>query len=730
MEKAIQVTIESKVNEIFTSTKVTQTFINSDSDSIQELEFISYKQVNNIYFSSFSVKICDLNDINNVIEFNSKIIEEEIAKKNDNSSSKDLVIYTKNETNDLNKIIIHIGNIPPEKKFIFITEFIQFNESIDNLYEIEFYKNIPLIKVFLGDEIPIDTIKGFIEIKINDKIQNIEKKINLNNIIINEEKFDKDTNNLIIKYEYAKNSVNRIKENNNKLCFKLESNNNIKLYSQLSSLNENEKYYLFNYKFKTKLNEENTKFNPAFFLFLVDMNEDLNSEQKNYIIESLTLSIQSLPVGSYYQILSLYSYYNLNDYSPLEYNNENLKKTIPINNILKPFKELKNLYLILSHINDSKNIYRNISLPKNIFILLSEKYENIEESLDMISKLKNDFSIYSFGLGNYYDENLVKNIGIKAKGEYNFCKDMKDLKEILIFKISNICRNLFIKDIKINSSFDGFNIYNVLDIKEKSVKNNLYRFYELFYITEENKEKEKDFNFTIKYKQKGKDCVEKYEKIKPIELYPGEELSKLILIKNIIYNRNISSKEKLRYALKYQIITKDTYLYFEDKKSKMIQGQFYSNNNKEKIIKKKSNPSEFPPLEKDDPDLLCDEIDMMEQSNNKIEFKDIYIKIKKEKEEIVKKIIACQNFIEGYWDTNDTTGIIKNKYEKEFKLLKNFNGKNIDDIVVMTAIIIYFINKEYPQLNPELIMIINKAKIYIKNKIGISYENLIENIGK
>lgn len=48
----------------------------------------------------------------------------------------------------------------------------------------------------------------------------------------------------------------------------------------------------------------------------------------------------------------------------------------------------------------------------------------------------------------------------------------------------------------------------------------------------------------------------------------------------------------------------------------------------------------------------------------------------------------------------------------------------------MTAIIIYFINKEYPQLNPELNMIINKAKIYIINKSGISYENLIENIGK
>ena len=81
MEKAIHVTIESKVNEIFTSTKVIQTLKNSDSEPIQELEFISHKKINNIFFSSFSIKIYDLKDTKNIIELNSKIIEEEKAKK-------------------------------------------------------------------------------------------------------------------------------------------------------------------------------------------------------------------------------------------------------------------------------------------------------------------------------------------------------------------------------------------------------------------------------------------------------------------------------------------------------------------------------------------------------------------------------------------------------------------------------------------------------------------------
>ena len=87
------------------------------------------------------------------------------------------------------------------------------------------------------------------------------------------------------------------------------------------------------------------------------------------------------------------------------------------------------------------------------------------------------------------------------------------------------------------------------------------------------------------------------------------------------------------------------------------------------------------------------------------------------------KIINSQNFIEGFWDINNKTKIIQKKYEKEFKLLK---GKNI---VAMTIIIIYLINKELQELIEELVMILKKAKLYIQDKIGDSYENNIKKVG-
>ena len=111
----------------------------------------------------------------------------------------------------------------------------------------------------------------------------------------------------------------------------------------------------------------------------------------------------------------------------------------------------------------------------------------------------------------------------------------------------------------------------------------------------------------------------------------------------------------------------------------------------------------------------------------KIEKKDLNLDLKSK--ENVMQIINCQNFVEGFWDINDKTKIVKKLYEKEFNLLKELKNKKIDNIAAMTIIIIYFINKEHKELLEELVMILKKAKLYIQNKIGDSYENIMKNAG-
>ena len=93
------------------------------------------------------------------------------------------------------------------------------------------------------------------------------------------------------------------------------------------------------------------------------------------------------------------------------------------------------------------------------------------------------------------------------------------------------------------------------------------------------------------------------------------------------------------------------------------------------------------------------------------------------------KIINTQNFIEGYWSENKQTKIIKEKYQKEYNLIKNLKNEKINDNVAITIIIIYFIYKEHFELLKELSRIIKKAKLFIKKEIKISYEQIIKDIG-
>ena len=98
------------------------------------------------------------------------------------------------------------------------------------------------------------------------------------------------------------------------------------------------------------------------------------------------------------------------------------------------------------------------------------------------------------------------------------------------------------------------------------------------------------------------------------------------------------------------------------------------------------------------------------------------------KEDLI-KIINTQDFVDGFWDINEKTKIIKEKYEKEFELLNQLKVKKVDDKIIMTVLIIYFIYKEHPELLKELIMIINKGKNYIQEQTENTYDNIIKEIG-
>lgn len=92
---------------------------------------------------------------------------------------------------------------------------------------------------------------------------------------------------------------------------------------------------------------------------------------------------------------------------------------------------------ILSPLNSALKDYPN-NLNKRIFILTDGEINNSEE----VVKLANDFNeqarIFSFGLGDSCDKNLVKDIAIAGRGTSTIVKDgATNLNSLVIRTLTN-----------------------------------------------------------------------------------------------------------------------------------------------------------------------------------------------------------------------------------------------------------------------------------------------------
>ena len=757
--KKIFIEIDSKVNELFSKTLVTQRFKNENETNLELRIFINKKK--DIIFSSFSAKIGDS------ITVKSKVIKKEkaIEKYNDSIASGNAAIFVAEHPLNKDILIINLGNIPPKQELIFTSEFIHYTESTEN-YEFELFRNLPILS---GKSFNVSDflIKGKVEINTNNKIKKIEKNILSENLKILEEKCldDINKNNYFIKYEFNSkeifqdfNSLQRIKRvelflesyyiPSSKIYFELEKSEPF-IYFQNSLLNDDEKCYNINYRYIEKNieeeNSENISLNPALFIFLIDQSGSMNGDSIEIASKALLLFLQSLPAGSYYQIIGFGSEFKKYDENPKVYNENNIKKSKEIINKLKADLGGTNIYNPLNDIYNSDKIYEKINLPKIIFLLTDGEIDNKNETLELIEKNSDKFSIYSIGIGNNFDQDLIKNAGIIGKGDYNFCSDIKNLNAVIATEINNSI-NPYISDFIIDTPLSEKNLYH-FNYENIIIKNN--KIINFGYILKKNEDINNPINIDIKYiknsrniKNEKKKEIKKNYKLNSYEIPNGDELFKLILNNYIIKNSKLTENEKLNLSLKYQILNETTSLFAEIEFSDTITEEMKTiiiGNKENNVIVSQQNrykglvgsSCKSSPLtssiSKQSSGFSFGISNIFKSVGDSI--KNLFsFKMNQTQSNDIMTTINTQNFVSGFWDVNDKTKKIKNLYEKEFNLLINLKDKNIDNTIAMTIIMIYFINKQHSELLKELIMIIKKVKMYIQEKTKNSYENIIKEI--
>ena len=139
-------------------------------------------------------------------------------------------------------------------------------------------------------------------------------------------------------------------------------------------------------------------------------------------VEALTLFLQSLPSGSFFNVVSFGSGFNHLFPKAVEYSKENLENAISKcsnytgdmggTNLLSPIQNVLSANLATT------------SLPRHVFVLTDGEIEDPKATCQYISGFSHNTRVHTFGFGSGVDRYLVKEMAKNGKGKCFILSDI------------------------------------------------------------------------------------------------------------------------------------------------------------------------------------------------------------------------------------------------------------------------------------------------------------------
>ena len=605
--------LNSNINEIFATTELTQYFTNPLDNAI-ELS-ISFPIKEEINLTKFVVTIGEKIVI-------SKVMAKEKAeeKYNDSVASGNTGFISRYDE-EMSNYSVNIGNINPKQKIKLNTIFIQMIGSQDMSYEFNIMEKYP---TFHYKELNRDEARNKI-IQANFKIETQSKITRLIAPFLDDEAKKNSKYEVAFSNDFKKADIKYIKnpdDQKNKNIVKegprpgipgkfVGQVNQPTFYSSFCILFRTEKmntpilYYQYNPEFKensysinyvypskslknipipsqpdqdnkisyySKYEDNMINETPGLFIFLIDQSGSMRGKSIDLVKQALLLFIQSLPEGSYFQLIGFGTSFKKYNEEPVPYNQENVTKIISIINDLKANMGGTNISGPLDNVyKDDK--YSKINLSKNIFLLTDGQVHDREQCVNLITTNSNKFRIHALGIGKDFDKVLIERSGKLGKGSSSYVEDVEKINSAVIDTL-NKCLRPYLTDIQFNfQSYQNNNSNSI--IKCNPVNNFTYQDEIMnysFILDEKNKIDIDKLSQPINIEIIGKDPknvikenVSFANNQNIIKLPNGDEMSKMIVGKALKNNRELKDDEKkeVEFAKKYQILSKNTALFAE-----------------------------------------------------------------------------------------------------------------------------------------------------------------------
>ena len=558
-KKEESIFIKSDVNEFYAITQVTQYYKNNNKVPI-ELNII-YPLKREINFRKFTINVNGKKSV-------SKIFPKEKAeeKYTDALAGGNIGILSKYVEEEPNTYSINIGNVEPDATVELTSEFIQFITSDDMSFCFSVMTNYPTFSDSLSREYS-KNINGKICLKTHSKITRLVNK----NFTLDKnfkQEFNPEYTECNIEFKVSSES----KEYNSilSLLYRTEIMDEPFLLSQYNPTKD-ETSYIFgeiyspkqipipekpdtdfetNYYLKYQQQEQKAN-NPSLFIFLIDQSGSMAGSSMRIVSEAILIFLQSLPKGSYFQLIGFGSDFKKINDKPVEYNKENVKNTMDIIKNLKADLGGTDISSPLKEIFNSKD-YDEINLARNLFILTDGEVNNREECLGLINTYSEKFKVHAIGIGSSFDKQLIQNAGIQGRGTYHFVTNVSDVNSIIIESLSKCLRDyvlnakITLNELKPEHEFtpkmnfiypdEILNYYFILKGKD----------HDKIQINFENPKKTENYIFT---------------KEKLIKEEDGEIVSQIIVGNKLKNEENMEEEAIIKLSKEYQILSKKTSLF-------------------------------------------------------------------------------------------------------------------------------------------------------------------------
>ena len=299
------------------------------------------------------------------------------------------------------------------------------------------------------------------------------------------------------------------------------------------------------------------------FIFLIDRSGSMYGKRIETAKDSLIFFIKSLPLDSYFNIVSFGSNFEFMFPESRKYDDQTIEEALEKISLFDADFGGTEMLKPINKIFENK-LFNNYK--RTLFLITDGDVNNTQQIISSIEKNSQDNRVYTLGIGNGCSTELIKSAATAGKGKFEFANDNDDLIGKVIYLLSHSLSPYY-DNIKIDFNSEIIEkVYpdpNFIKILGKEEKINF------FILFNEKFKESKEFSIKLSAEDYNKKKFIQTVSVNAKDSVKSDTLHK-ILINSLLKKSITDKKDQIKLSLDYQIMSPFTSFLCKIQKNKEL----------------------------------------------------------------------------------------------------------------------------------------------------------------